>query len=229
MPCSTTGCWALTKQQHRMISNRYITAPHTSRTCSPPAAQPPIISISNSSKSCPLMASATLPHMFPASFTASNQSSTSGHLLQAYRQLARTLHPDKGGSTAGFAALQAAFETLSDPKARAAYDSLAPDLRFRPGAAKPYGSSSSSQQDRAGTPPPPPGVTEAMLLQQLLQRGAAHPYAVFDPMSQLCVTCEVCAAIAIIRTILYQQASGRLSGVVCMCVQPSTSQSDRAQ
>lgn len=57
---------------------------------------------------------------------------------QAYRSLARVLHPDKGGNAAAFAALQAAFETLSDPQARAAYDSLAADLRFRPGAAAPY-------------------------------------------------------------------------------------------
>jgi len=57
---------------------------------------------------------------------------------QAYRSLAKVLHPDKGGNAAAFAALQAAFETLSDPQARAAYDSLAADLRFRPGAAAPY-------------------------------------------------------------------------------------------
>lgn len=101
--------------------------------------------------------------------------------VQAYRKQARALHPDKGGTAAAFAALQNAFETLSDPKSRAAYDALAADLRFRPGVAQPQ---SSSSQDV-------PGVTEAALLQQLLQRGAAHPYAVFDPMSQLCVTCEV--------------------------------------
>lgn len=46
-------------------------------------------------------------------------------------------------------------------------------------------------QAPGGPPPPPPGLTEAMLLQQLLQRNAAHPYAVFDPHKQLCVTCEV--------------------------------------
>lgn len=99
---------------------------------------------------------------------------------QAYRKHARALHPDKGGTAAAFAALQNAFETLIDPKSRAAYDALAADVRFRPGVAQPQ----SSSQDVSG-------VTEAALLQQLLQRGAAHPYAVFDPMSQLCVTCEV--------------------------------------
>jgi hypothetical protein len=59
-------------------------------------------------------------------------------LLQAYRILARRLHPDKGGSSKSFAALQEAFEVLSDPKARKVYDALAADVRFRPGAAAPY-------------------------------------------------------------------------------------------
>eukprot|EP00775_Hariotina_reticulata_P011937 gene11937-12080_t len=39
------------------------------------------------------------------------------------------MHPDKGGSTAGFTALQAAFETLSDVNRRAVYDALAADVR----------------------------------------------------------------------------------------------------
>jgi hypothetical protein len=44
---------------------------------------------------------------------------------QAYRRLARRAHPDKGGSPAAFAALQTAFETLSDPARRAVYDAHA--------------------------------------------------------------------------------------------------------
>jgi hypothetical protein len=58
--------------------------------------------------------------------------------LQAYRNLARRLHPDKGGSSEAFNALQAAFDVLSDPKARKVYDALAADVRFRRGAAAPY-------------------------------------------------------------------------------------------
>lgn len=61
--------------------------------------------------------------------------------MQAYRQLARVLHPDKGGSSTAFAALQAAFKTLNNPKTRAVYDALAADVRFKPGAAAPYSSS----------------------------------------------------------------------------------------
>jgi hypothetical protein len=60
------------------------------------------------------------------------------YALQAYRALARCLHPDKGGSSEAFGALQAAFDVLSDPKARKVYDALAADVRFRPGAAAPY-------------------------------------------------------------------------------------------
>ena len=52
--------------------------------------------------------------------------------LQAYRLQARRAHPDKpGGSAARFAKVQAAFETLSDPKRRAVYDAWAGELRFR--------------------------------------------------------------------------------------------------
>jgi curved DNA-binding protein CbpA len=60
-----------------------------------------------------------------------------GH-LQEYRTLARRLHPDKGGSSEAFAALQAAFDVLSNPQTRKVYDALAADVRFRPGAAAPY-------------------------------------------------------------------------------------------
>lgn len=51
--------------------------------------------------------------------------------MQAYRQLVRIAHPDKGGSAAKFAALQDAFAVLSDPSRRAVYDTWAKDLQFR--------------------------------------------------------------------------------------------------
>lgn len=41
-------------------------------------------------------------------------------LPQAYRVLAKTHHPDKGGDPALFSRLQAAYETLSDPRKRQA-------------------------------------------------------------------------------------------------------------
>ncbi|KAF8058898.1 jdp [Scenedesmus sp. PABB004] len=49
---------------------------------------------------------------------------------QAYRRLARAVHPDKpGGSGPAFAALSAAHEVLCDPAARAVYDAHAPRRR----------------------------------------------------------------------------------------------------
>ena len=52
--------------------------------------------------------------------------------LQAYRQLAKSHHPDKpGGSAARFAKIQDAFATLADPKKRLVYDTWARELRFR--------------------------------------------------------------------------------------------------
>jgi DnaJ family protein A protein 2 len=51
--------------------------------------------------------------------------------LQAYRNLARKLHPDKGGDPVAFAKLQAAFEVLSDPDKRQVYDKWAKELEFR--------------------------------------------------------------------------------------------------
>ena len=51
--------------------------------------------------------------------------------MQAYRERVRQHHPDKGGSTEAFGRLQAAFEVLSDPKKRSAYDEWARELHFR--------------------------------------------------------------------------------------------------
>ncbi|WIA19449.1 hypothetical protein OEZ85_004064 [Tetradesmus obliquus] len=116
------------------------------------------------------------------------RSASAEQIKQAYRALARRLHPDKGGSSQAFAALQAAFDVLSDPKARQVYDALASDVRFRPGAAAPY--SQVKQPD--AEPSPAPGVTEALLLQQLLRAAAGAGGAVVDPAVQLCITCEVC-------------------------------------
>ncbi|MDI2029383.1 DnaJ domain-containing protein [Saccharopolyspora sp. TS4A08] len=44
-------------------------------------------------------------------------------IKSAYRTLARTMHPDVGGSDRAFLLLQEAYETLTDPARRASYDS----------------------------------------------------------------------------------------------------------
>jgi len=51
--------------------------------------------------------------------------------LQAYRELARLHHPDKGGDAATFARILAAFQVLSDERQRAVYDVWARELEFR--------------------------------------------------------------------------------------------------
>jgi DnaJ-class molecular chaperone len=47
---------------------------------------------------------------------------TPDEIKKAYRKLAAVHHPDKGGDTAMFQKVQAAYETLSDPQKRQEYD-----------------------------------------------------------------------------------------------------------
>jgi DnaJ-class molecular chaperone len=52
-----------------------------------------------------------------------NKTSSPDEIKRAYRKLASQHHPDKGGDTATFQKIQAAYETLSDPGKRQQYDS----------------------------------------------------------------------------------------------------------
>lgn len=51
-----------------------------------------------------------------------NKDATDAELKKAYRKKVLKEHPDKGGSAEKFADIQKAYETLSDPQLRAAYD-----------------------------------------------------------------------------------------------------------
>lgn len=55
-------------------------------------------------------------------------------IKRAYRRLASKHHPDKGGDNATFQEIQVAYDTLSDPQKRAAYDNPQPNFgNFGPG------------------------------------------------------------------------------------------------
>ena len=53
------------------------------------------------------------------------KTSSADEIKQAFRRLASKNHPDKGGDTAKFQAIQAAYDTLGDVAKRAAYDNPA--------------------------------------------------------------------------------------------------------
>lgn len=52
---------------------------------------------------------------------------TTDQIKSAYRQLARTAHPDAGGNAGLFRLIQRAYDTLRDPARRAAYDAALVD------------------------------------------------------------------------------------------------------
>jgi len=54
-------------------------------------------------------------------------------IKQAFRRLASQHHPDKGGDTAKFQEIQAAYDVLGDPAKRAQYDSPQPQFNFGQG------------------------------------------------------------------------------------------------
>lgn len=53
------------------------------------------------------------------------KTATADEIKKAFRKLASQHHPDKGGDTAKFQEVQAAYDVLSDPQKRAAYDNPA--------------------------------------------------------------------------------------------------------
>ena len=55
-----------------------------------------------------------------------SKTATPDEIKRAFRKLASQHHPDKGGDTAKFQSIQAAYDTLGDAAKRAAYDNPAP-------------------------------------------------------------------------------------------------------
>ena len=56
------------------------------------------------------------------------RTATQDEIKRAFRKLASQHHPDKGGNTARFQTIQAAYDTLGDTAKRAAYDNPAPQF-----------------------------------------------------------------------------------------------------
>lgn len=66
------------------------------------------------------------PHPNPYEVLAISRDATAGEVHRAYRRAARAAHPDRQpddpGAPVRFAAIASAYETLRDPRRRAAYD-----------------------------------------------------------------------------------------------------------
>ena len=64
------------------------------------------------------------------------RTATPDEIKRAFRKLASQHHPDKGGDTAKFQSIQAAYDTLGDTAKRAEYDNPRPQFSGFPGGAQ---------------------------------------------------------------------------------------------
>ena len=64
------------------------------------------------------------------------RNATPDEIKRAFRKLASQHHPDKGGDTARFQEIQAAYDTLGDAAKRSQYDNPAPQFAGMPGGAQ---------------------------------------------------------------------------------------------
>lgn len=60
--------------------------------------------------------------MDPFKILSVPESASLDEIKSAYRRLASKNHPDRGGDTKAFQAIQSAYDTLTDPEKRASYD-----------------------------------------------------------------------------------------------------------
>lgn len=64
-----------------------------------------------------------------------DRGASADEIKRAYRKLASQHHPDRGGDTRTFQDIQTAYDTLSDPQRRAAYDNPMDGIHFGAGFA----------------------------------------------------------------------------------------------
>lgn len=130
-----------------------------------------------------------------------NRDATVAEVKSAYRRAARMTHPDQGGDAAQFRLVSLAYQTLSDPSARATYDrSYGTTSAFRaPSAddaagsptstrAEPTGGRRSTATDPVRYVPPFGGPGEPALEQAVADRhihGAPRKRGFFTPQSRL--------------------------------------------
>lgn len=80
------------------------------------------------------------------------KNATADEIKKAFRKLASQHHPDKGGDTAKFQEIQAAYDTLSDPEKRQQYDNPAPQGFHQYGGMPPGFEDMMSQMFGGGSP-----------------------------------------------------------------------------
>ncbi|AUS79653.1 molecular chaperone DnaJ [Actinoalloteichus sp. AHMU CJ021] len=88
-----------------------------------------------------------------------SRDATTAEVKSAYRQLAKTMHPDAGGTAGAFRLLQDAYETLTDPLLRRQYD---------------------RDRARAAAPPAAPGDSRSPSRWHSRRRGHRRPFGT-DP------------------------------------------------
>ena len=123
--------------------------------------------------------------------------STPDEIKRSYRRLASQHHPDKGGNTAKFQEIQAAYDTLGDAAKRQQYDNPAPQFQGFPGGAQfnmndifgqMFGGQSPFGQQRR-----PQSHTRMTLWIRLtdVAQGGTRPVAVGTPQGQSTIEVEI--------------------------------------
>jgi curved DNA-binding protein len=125
------------------------------------------------------------------------KTATPDEIKRAFRKLASQHHPDKGGDTAKFQSIQAAYDTLGDAGKRAAYDNPRPQFSGMPGGThfnmNDIFSSMFGGQSPFGPQRRPQSHTRMTLWIRLadVAQGGTRPVAVGTPQGQSTIEVEI--------------------------------------